>query len=481
MVFKSMLRDVLLLTGLIFFCAGTIPLSMAATPGLTGLQPLYRMWHGGIKDHFYTTSTSEKDNAASRFGYSFQRITGYIFADKQPGTVALNRYWHTKGDHFYTAQSAEHVTAVQRFGYTYEGVTGYLYPDKHPNTVPLFRFWSQKIQDHLYSTDRHDAAAADPDNGYRFEGVTGYIYTERHGPAQTKPPSVIRKLSCDPGASEIFSDDFSSGRLDHWGGSAGQRDVENGIASFRSGNHTSFELLRRIPVENVTVQWIGMAKENGFHGHMGPYHFNIGGWSNNGSGYAGPGVPFKKVQTGAVYKKGQFHHYRLARKGDNWSAWVDGRQLFSVRISGRADDGNFRFTTYHGTLQIDRILICSTDGSKGASIPEPQPYDSNLSGQWTTMGLDGRDWDLKAQFTQKGNHLRVDARTFYLGYWRPWQGQGAVNGKTVTFDYHVEPGNNYGWVDGKAWFTLSADGRMLSGAMQADNATWGTPVILFRK
>jgi hypothetical protein len=42
--------------------------------------PLYRLYHGGSNAHFYTTSASERDNAANNLGYTYEAISGYVWA-----------------------------------------------------------------------------------------------------------------------------------------------------------------------------------------------------------------------------------------------------------------------------------------------------------------------------------------------------------------------------------------------------------------
>jgi len=149
--------------------------------------------------------------------------------------------------------------------------------------------------------------------------------------------------------------------LANWGGTATQRKVTNGVAEFYSGNHTTFELNPPIPVENVIVEWRGAAFDNGFHGSVGNYIFNIGGWNNSASGGSGPNTPFQKLHQGKVYQSGKFHIWKVQRIGDEWSAYVDNRKIWSLNITERASQpwGPLRFTTHNGKLQMDWIKIRS--------------------------------------------------------------------------------------------------------------------------
>ena len=106
---------------------------------------------------------------------------------------------------------------------------------------------------------------------------------------------------------------------------------------------------------------------------------------------------------------------------------------------------------------------------------------ANISGLWTTYGLDGKDWNLRVHFVQKDDNIQVKAETFFRGHWRPWHGSGKIDGNMISFSYKVEAGNNYGWRDGSAMFKLDKNGKMLTGVMRADGVKWEVPVVLFLK
>ena len=140
-------------------------------------------------------------------------------------------------------------------------------------------------------------------------------------------------------------------------------------------------------------------------------------------------------------------------------------------------------------LAKKRYSECLNQTSTGqpASTTKQPPAQSrpggpaaHIDGLWKTYGLKGKDWDLKAHIFQEGNRVRIKAETYFQGRWRPWKASGEIKGRTLVFQYQVEPGNSYGWVNGSAEFQLSEDGKMLSGSMKADNASWSIPVILFR-
>ena len=42
-------------------------------------------------DHFYTTSTTERDNAVVTYGYQYEGVACYVFNSKAPGTTEFWR------------------------------------------------------------------------------------------------------------------------------------------------------------------------------------------------------------------------------------------------------------------------------------------------------------------------------------------------------------------------------------------------------
>jgi hypothetical protein len=124
-------------------------------------------------------------------------VTGYVFADAQPGTVPLYRWLHpADGSHFYTIRPAApdrpnsvsegiachvpidgaggaaplylwrssrdllYTTATDgersgRLGYRPHGIACYIYRDAKPKTVPLYRFYDPVRRQHFYTTHMH--------------------------------------------------------------------------------------------------------------------------------------------------------------------------------------------------------------------------------------------------------------------------------------------------------------------------------------
>jgi hypothetical protein len=154
--------------------------------------PLYRFWSGFYGDHFYTTANCVVSGAVpacgpngtwvggvSYFGggWFYEFIQAYVYNVQVPGTQPLYRLWNGGvGDHFYTMSLAEYNAVTW---YTKEGVEAYLAPytgSCPAGTVPLYRTYNNPGTDHFYTTneaERNGVIAA----GWSNEGVTGCAWT----------------------------------------------------------------------------------------------------------------------------------------------------------------------------------------------------------------------------------------------------------------------------------------------------------------
>jgi len=161
---------------------GSVPLR---PPPLSGAI-VFRWWHEGVGDHFYTTDPIGE--IAGECGYVDQ---GPAFRLAPPGsadTVGLYRWYsRDRGDHFYTTDHrGEQAPAL---GYQPEGLLGYIYTRQLEGTIPLLRWWNPGILDHLYSVNTEEAVPLDP--GYNSEGVVGYVIPPSDDPTGTSRPTMV--------------------------------------------------------------------------------------------------------------------------------------------------------------------------------------------------------------------------------------------------------------------------------------------------
>jgi hypothetical protein len=115
---------------------------------LAGSIPFYRLFSVGTDDHFYTTDLNEATNAAAHDGYQMEGVACYVFGAQPANTAPLFRLWNGHDpkhkDHFYTTSSEERDLAVAQDGYAYEAIACYVYVSDQPGeTVPLWRLFNQ--------------------------------------------------------------------------------------------------------------------------------------------------------------------------------------------------------------------------------------------------------------------------------------------------------------------------------------------------
>lgn len=140
--------------------------------GPTGtVTTVYRLYHPGTGDHFYTSNPFEVNSAQSS-GYRFENNIGATFEN---GAVTLFRLWSAGAtDHFYTTNASERAAALAA-GYTSEGDVGKCDTSSgNDNLRPVYRLWHPGIADHFYtlSAGERDAAAG---AGYTFEGIECWV------------------------------------------------------------------------------------------------------------------------------------------------------------------------------------------------------------------------------------------------------------------------------------------------------------------
>jgi Fe2+ or Zn2+ uptake regulation protein len=152
------------------------------------VEPVHRYYHGGHHDHFYTTNAGEigttTPQAVGNHGYTFESTPFFIFTHHHSGLVPVYRYFHEGNhDHFYTSNAGEigTTTAGQtgNHGYKSEGVLGYVAPQEFYGSLPLYRYYQEQHHDHFYTTNAAEIGTTHPghtgNHGYKFEGIVGYV------------------------------------------------------------------------------------------------------------------------------------------------------------------------------------------------------------------------------------------------------------------------------------------------------------------
>lgn len=143
-----------------------------ARPLMTHEVPLFRLHSPGARDHFYTTSVPECDNAIKRCNYTFEGIACLVSPAEVDGLTPLYRVWGNN-DHFFTVDRQERDRVLP--GYADEGIACYLYTSPTEDTVPLYRLWNAGTRDHFYTTDGAERERC-LSSGWADEGVIGHVH-----------------------------------------------------------------------------------------------------------------------------------------------------------------------------------------------------------------------------------------------------------------------------------------------------------------
>jgi len=154
---------------------------------------VHRYWHAGHHDHFYTANAGEIGTTTAgqtgNHGYAFESSSFTVFTHHHHGLVPVYRYFHAgHHDHFYTANAGE-IGAVNpgqtgNHGYACEGTLGFVSPHEFPGSVPIYRYWHDQHHDHFYTTNAAEIGTTSVgqagNHGYKFEGILGFAYPAEH-------------------------------------------------------------------------------------------------------------------------------------------------------------------------------------------------------------------------------------------------------------------------------------------------------------
>jgi uncharacterized delta-60 repeat protein len=91
--------------------------------------PLYRMYHGGILQHHWTTDPNEVMVLADGGTWNYEGITGYVLPSSGVGTTPLYRLrLNAPPLHLWTTDSNENTVLSTQRGWVFEGIVGHVIP-----------------------------------------------------------------------------------------------------------------------------------------------------------------------------------------------------------------------------------------------------------------------------------------------------------------------------------------------------------------
>jgi len=153
--------------------------SPGETKSAASRTAVYRFYNTQTSAHFFTTSTTERDNVRSTLAYmTYEGPAFYGSGTTVPGLSPVHRFFNTQtGVHFYTISEAERAHVVATLPqFNYEGIAYYASTLAGTGYTPLYRFFYGARGFHFYTN-----SAAEKDNiiatlpQYSYEGVGYYV------------------------------------------------------------------------------------------------------------------------------------------------------------------------------------------------------------------------------------------------------------------------------------------------------------------
>ena len=175
--------------------------------------PVYRFYNGRTGAHFFTTSTTERDNVVATLSPPFS-LEGEAFSVASafsPGLSPVHRFYNTQtGVHFYTISEAERANVVATLPqFNYEGVAYHASQVAGAGFIPFYRFFVPSQGFHFYTANESekDNIIANLAATYSFEGV-GYYVLDTDWKAVKLPHTGLSNEQCyEPGSNVLVSCD----------------------------------------------------------------------------------------------------------------------------------------------------------------------------------------------------------------------------------------------------------------------------------
>ncbi len=164
-------------------------LSVALTPGtITGATvtyahevSIYRFFNKIQGNHFYTMSSTERDTIINNLSntWNYEGITYNAYQNQAYNTTPLYRFFNTNtGFHFYTASSTEKDNIINNLPtWNYEGIAYYIFSSSQSNSTAVYRFFNKIQGNHFYttSTTERDNIINNLSGTWDYEGIAYYV------------------------------------------------------------------------------------------------------------------------------------------------------------------------------------------------------------------------------------------------------------------------------------------------------------------
>jgi hypothetical protein len=145
------------------------------------LVPVYRFYSSAYRGHFYTSSTSERNNLIrTNPSWNYEGVAWYTHPTQASGTSALHRFYSSGyRAHFFTRNQQESDTLRRtNRNWRYEGVSGYVRASSGCGSTPVYRFWSARYRHHFYTANQSECESLRRTNpNWKYEGVAFYAWS----------------------------------------------------------------------------------------------------------------------------------------------------------------------------------------------------------------------------------------------------------------------------------------------------------------
>jgi hypothetical protein len=144
-----------------------------------GTVPMYRLYSHITKEHLYTTDTNEYAVLGTR-GWVQEGIAYTMFSsggsyDAQYAIPLYRMYHGGIQQHHWTTDSNEVMSLAAGGAWSYEGIPGYVLPVAGAGTTPLYRLSYFNPPLHLWTTDLNEKNVLFTQYGWAYEGIVGEV------------------------------------------------------------------------------------------------------------------------------------------------------------------------------------------------------------------------------------------------------------------------------------------------------------------
>jgi hypothetical protein len=254
---------------------------------LTVVNPrtaVYRFFNTKTNAHFFTTSTTERDNVQATLPFmSFEGPAFYAASTAVPGLSPVHRFYNTQtGVHFYTISESERaLVAATLPQFHYEGIAYYASTLPGTGYTPLYRFFYSTKGFHFYTnsqSERDNIIATLPQ--YSYEGV-GYYVLGSDWKVPAIPHSGVTSSQCYQANSDILVSCASAGALALNPQQDGHRVAINPMSYSAVPGQPASSCMR----DNVTGLVWEVKTAVGFRSGANTYSNQGGGLATDSSGY----------------------------------------------------------------------------------------------------------------------------------------------------------------------------------------------------